>query len=102
MRSGRLRPIAAQSLGHLGRTTLRIPYPWVEGEAHVVRVLTSTGTRSSTRFPSRSTTPTPNARFLGVFTLIGLYVGVIPVAIGLLWFPFLSRLSARAWTSCWR
>ena len=30
-----------------------------------------------------------------MFTLIGLYVGVIPVAIGLLWFPFLARLSAR-------
>ena len=41
-------------------------------------------------------TPTPNARFLGVFTLIGIYVGVIPVAIGLLWFPLLSRLSGRA------
>jgi zinc transporter ZupT len=31
-----------------------------------------------------------------VFTLIGLYVGVLPVAIGLLWFPFLSRLSSRS------
>jgi ZIP family zinc transporter len=41
-------------------------------------------------------TPTPNLRFLAVFTLIGLYVGVIPVAIGLLWYPFLARLSARA------
>jgi zinc transporter, ZIP family len=30
-----------------------------------------------------------------VFTLIGLYVGVLPVAIGLLWFPFLSRLPSR-------
>jgi zinc transporter ZupT len=30
-----------------------------------------------------------------VFTLIGLYVGVLPVAIGLLWFPFLARLSTR-------
>jgi zinc transporter ZupT len=36
-----------------------------------------------------------NTRFLGVFTLIGLYVGVLPVAIGLLWFPFLARLSPR-------
>jgi zinc transporter ZupT len=33
-------------------------------------------------------------RFFGVFSLVGLYVGVIPVAIGLLWFPFLKRLSA--------
>jgi zinc transporter, ZIP family len=85
-----------QSLGHLGRTTLRIPYPWVEGDAHVVRVLSSTGTPFEHEIPVAVLTPTVNARFLGVFTLIGLYVGVLPVAIGLLWFPLLSRLSPRS------
>lgn len=84
-----------QSLRHLGRTTLTIPYPWVEGDAHVVRVLTSTGTPFDHEIPVAVATPTANTRFLGVFTLIGLYVGVLPVAIGLLWFPVLSRLSAR-------
>lgn len=84
------------ALDHLGRTTLRIPYPWVEGEAHVVRVLTSTGTAFEHEIPVAVATPTVNARFLGVFTLIGLYVGVLPVAIGLLWFPSLSRMSPRA------
>jgi zinc transporter ZupT len=84
-----------QSLRHLGRTTLTIPYPWVEGDAHVVRVLTSTGTPFEHEIPVAVATPTANTRFLGVFTLIGLYVGVLPVAIGLLWFPVLSRLSSR-------
>jgi ZIP family zinc transporter len=84
-----------EELGHLGRTTIRIPYPWVEGDAHVVRVLTSTGTPFEHEIPVAVATPTANTRFLAVFTLIGLYVGVLPVAIGLLWFPFLSRLSAR-------
>ena len=84
-----------QSLRHLGRTTLTIPYPWVEGDAHVVRVLTSTGTPFDHEIPVAVATPTANTRFLGVFTLIGLYVGVLPVAIGLLWFPVLSRLSSR-------
>jgi zinc transporter ZupT len=82
-------------LGHLGWTTLRIPYPWVEGEAHLVRVLTSTGTPFEHEIPVAVASPTPDGRFLAVFTLIGLYVGVLPVAIGLLWFPFLARLSAR-------
>jgi zinc transporter ZupT len=85
-----------QALGHLGRTTLRIPYPWVEGDAHVVRVLTSTGTAFDHEIPVAVATPTANRRFLAVFTLIGLYVGVLPVAIGLLWFPLLSRLSQRS------
>jgi len=83
-------------LDHLARTTLHIPYPWVAGEAHVVRVLTSTGTAFEHEIPVAVETPTPNARFFGVFTLIGLYVGVIPVMIGLLWFPFMKRLPVRA------
>jgi len=83
------------SLGHLGRTTLRLPYPWVDGDAHVVKVLTSTGTAFEHEIAVAVETPRPDARFFGIFTLIGLYVGVIPVAIGLLWFPFLRRLSAR-------
>lgn len=81
------------ALRHLGRTTLRIPYPWVEGEAHVVRLLTSTGTAFEHEIPVAVETPTLNARFFGIFTLIGLYVGVIPVVIGLLWFPFMTRVS---------
>jgi zinc transporter, ZIP family len=84
-----------QSLRHLGRTTLTIPYPWVEGDAHIVKVLTSTGTPFEHEIPVAVATPTATSKFLGVFTLIGLYVGVLPVAIGLLWFPFLSRLSSR-------
>lgn len=84
------------ALGHLGRTTLRIPYPWVFGETHLVKVLTSTGTAFEHEIAVAVETPRPGARFFGIFTLIGLYVGVLPVAIGLLWFPFLVRLSARA------
>jgi zinc transporter ZupT len=82
-------------LAHLGRTTLRIPYPWVEGEAHVVKVLTSTGTPFEHEIAVAVATPRPSARFFGVFTLIGLYVGVIPVVIGLLWFPLVARVSQR-------
>jgi zinc transporter ZupT len=85
-----------QQLGHLGRTTLRIPYPWVEGEVHVVRVLTSTGVAFEHEIAVAVPTPTMNTRYLWAFTLIGIYVGVLPVAIGLLWFPFLTRLPGRA------
>ena len=82
-------------LRHLGRTTLRIPYPWVQGEAHVVRVLTSTGTTFDYEIAVAVPTPRASARTLGLFALMGLYVGVVPVAIGLLWFPLVSRMSRR-------
>lgn len=84
------------TLGHLGRTTLRIPYPWVHGEAHVLKLLTSTGATFEHEIAVAVETPTASARYFGVFTLIGVYVGVLPVAIGLLWFPFLARMSASA------
>jgi zinc transporter ZupT len=84
-----------QVLGHLDRTTLAIPYPWVEGDAHLVKVLTSTGATFEYEVGVAVATPAPSARYFGVFTLIGIYVGVLPVAIGLLWFPFLAGLSSR-------
>ena len=83
------------TLGHLGRTTLTIPYPWVEGEAHLVKVLTSTGTPFEHEIPVAVASPNPDARYFLTFALIGLYVGVIPVALGLLWFPIASRVGPR-------
>ena len=79
-------------LPHLGRTRLHVPYPWVEGEAHLLKVITSTGTVFEHEIPVAVRTPDAQGRHLAAFTLIGLYVGVIPVALGLLWFPLVSRL----------
>ena len=80
-------------LAHLRSATLRIPYPWVEGEAHRVKVVTSTGTTFERGIAVAVETPRPGLRYFAIFALIGLYVGVIPVAIGLLWFPMVARLS---------
>jgi ZIP family zinc transporter len=82
----------ASELGHLGRAKLRIPYPWVQGETHFLKVVSSTGTTFEHEIGVAVTTPRPDARYLGIFALIGLYVGVIPVALGLLWFPLVGRL----------
>ncbi len=79
-------------LRHLGRTTVFIPYPWVQGEAHLVKLVTSTGTTFEHEIPVAVETPRADARHLLAFTLIGLYVGVIPVALGLLWYPLAARL----------
>jgi zinc transporter ZupT len=79
-------------LAHLERASLTIPYPWVHGETHVVRLVTSTGLTFDHDIPVAVPAPAPGPRFFAVFTLIGLYVGVIPVAIGLLWLPMIRRL----------
>ena len=84
-----------EELANLRRATLKIPYPWVEGEAHFVKVVTSTGATFEHEIAVAVEAPRLGFRYFGVFTLIGLYVGVIPVAIGLLWFPVISRLGQR-------
>jgi zinc transporter, ZIP family len=80
------------TLSHLGRTTLDIPYPWVAGEAHFVKVISSTGTTFEHEIPVAVQTPRAEVRHLLAFTLVGVYVGVIPVALGLMWFPLVARL----------
>jgi ZIP family zinc transporter len=82
-------------LPHLARTRLSIPYPWVHGETHGVRLLTSTGLTFDHVIPVAVETPRPNARYFGVFALIGTYVGVVPVALGLLWYPLMRRIGRR-------
>jgi zinc transporter ZupT len=79
-------------LNHLGRTRLVIPYPWVQGEAHAIKLVTSSGTTFEHEIPVAVRSPQPDARYLWTFTLIGLYVGVLPVALGLLWLPLVRTL----------
>jgi zinc transporter, ZIP family len=80
------------TLAHLQRMRVSIPYPWVHGETHVVKLLTSTGLTFEREIAVAVETPRVSMRFLGVFALIGLYVGVIPVALGLLWYPLMTRI----------
>ena len=82
-------------LEHLGRTRIHVPYPWVAGEAHLVKILTSTGTAFEHEIAVAIETPKASARHFAAFALIGVYVGVLPVALGLCWFPVLARLSRR-------
>ena len=83
------------TLRHLGRAQIRVPYPWVQGEAHVVKLMTSTGVTFEHAIDVAIETPRPSLRVFGVFTLIGVYVGVVPVALGLLWFPLMKRMGTR-------
>ncbi len=83
----------ADVIPRLGRAAIVIPYDWVEGEPYEIGVITSTGLRFSGTVEVAATTPVPSLRQAGAFALLGLYVGVIPVYLGLLWFPFLRRLS---------
>ncbi len=83
-------------IGRLARATITIPYPWVDGEAHAVKVITASGVVFTHDIAVAVATPEGSARTLWTFTLIGIFVGVIPVLLGLFWLPFLRRLP-QAW-----
>jgi zinc transporter ZupT len=80
------------SVGRLRSVTLTIPYPWVTAEAHHIAILTSTGTKFEHEIAVALKSPEADRRYLLAFTAIGIYVGVIPVALGLLWFPVIRRM----------
>ncbi len=85
----------AARIPRLAKATIHIPYPWVKDEPYEVKLLTSTGLTFPHEIPVATLTPRAGPRVLGIFALIGLYVGIIPVAIGLLWYPMLRRLERR-------
>ena len=79
-------------IGRLGSERLRISQPWVEGEAYEIALLTSTGATITHAIDAAVETPTADASFYGLMALLGLYVGIIPVALGMLWLPWVRRI----------
>ena len=87
-------------LDRLQSGTISIPFDWLEGEPYRLAVVSGTGLRHARDVEAATTTPAPSPRMLAVFGLLGIYVGVVPVLLGLLWLPFL-RAVPRAWLDFW-
>ena len=83
------------TLSRLRSSTIVVPYDWVDEEPIAVGVTSSTGIQTTHDVPAAVLTPQPSPRgFLG-YGLIGLLVGVVPVALGLMWLPALRRADRR-------
>ena len=87
--------IGDSELGRLESTTLSFDYPWDEGLPLAMGILTSTGLVIEHEIEAAALTPQLDAATLWIYALLGLYIGVIPVAVGLLWFPALKRASQK-------
>jgi zinc transporter, ZIP family len=83
---------AEEPIGRLETATVRIQQPWVEGEAYEVALLTSSGGTIAHEIPVAVETPDADLSFFGLMALLGIYVGVIPVALGMLWLPWVRRI----------
>jgi zinc transporter ZupT len=82
-------------LGRLDRSRVTIDYPWIEGETYEVVLLTATGGTVEKTIETAAETPDADAGFYGLMGLIGLYVGIIPIAVGMLWLPWMRQLDRR-------
>ncbi|TIO17450.1 MAG: metal transporter, partial [Mesorhizobium sp.] len=68
---------------------ISLPYPWVLGEAHAINVVTSTGTTFGHDIAVAVPTPTRSSPSFAAQAVLGGFVGILPVAIGLMFYPAL-------------
>lgn len=71
---------------------IQVPFPWLLGEAHVVRVVTNTGATFEHEIEVAVPTPTRSSIDFLSQALLGAFVGLLPVAIGLMFYPALRNV----------
>ena len=92
----RIQPAAVEPDGFLERyetTLVRIPFEWNEAEPYRIGITIDDGTRFEKEIESAAFALEFTPDLAIFFAIIGTYVGIIPVMIGLLWLPFIRRIS---------
>lgn len=83
------------TLQPLEKAKIDISYPWLEGDFEKITLISRNGVTFEKEIEAAALTPKFNFFYFKTFILLGIYVGVIPVLLGLLWLPFLQMLRAR-------
>lgn len=86
----------SNTIPRLGRAIFTIPYPWVEEETHHIALVSALGTLFEGEVSIAIQTPAPSLSLFVRFGLVGLYVGVVPIFLGVLWYPFMRQLGSKA------
>jgi len=94
----RIQPAAVEPDGFLERyetTLVRIPFEWNEAEPYRIGITIDDGTRFEKEIESAAFALEFTLDIAIFFAIIGTYVGIIPVMIGLLWLPFIKKISKQ-------
>jgi len=94
----RIQPAAVEPDGFLeryGTTLVRIPFEWNESEPYRIGITIDDGTRFEKEIKSAALALEFTPDLMIFFAIIGTYVGIIPVMIGLLWLPFIKKISKQ-------
>ncbi|WP_428323741.1 ZIP family metal transporter [Nitrosopumilus sp.] len=94
----RIQPAAVEPDRYLNRyetALVRIPFEWNEAEPYRIGITIEDGTRFEKEIDAAAPALEPTFDLVVFFAIIGTYVGIIPVMIGLLWLPFIKRISKQ-------
>ena len=94
----RIQPAAVEPDKFLERfetTLVRIPFEWNEAEPYTIGITLEDGTRFAKEIKAAAPALELSLDLAIFFAIIGMYVGVIPVMIGLLWLPFIKKISRQ-------
>ena len=69
-----------------------IDFPWIADEVHHLRFITATGATFEYTVDVALKTPRPSWSLLIDYALLGIFVGLVPVAFGMLFFPAIRSL----------
>jgi len=92
----RIQPAAVEPDRFLERyetALVRIPFEWNVAEPYIIGLTIEDGTRFEKEIEAAAPALEPSLELVGFFAIIGTYVGIIPVMIGLLWLPFIKKIS---------
>jgi len=85
---------ATQPIGRLGSETVALVYPWQEGQPYLISLVSATGVVIEHEIAAAIETPRADGDLFALMALLGTYVGVIPVALGMLLLPGMRRFGS--------
>ncbi len=82
---------AEEPIGRLDSDTITLDFPWQDGQPYLISFVTSTGLVIEHEIAAAVETPGTDGDLFALMALLGLYVGVIPVTLGMLLLPAMRR-----------
>lgn len=82
-------------LARMDTAKIEIDFPWIAGEVHHLRFLTATGATFEHTVDVTLKSPIPSVSLFIDYALLGIFVGLVPVVFGMLFFPVVKSLRPR-------
>jgi len=95
----RIQPAAIEpdtSLERFETALVRIPFDWNEGQPYEIGVTIDDGTRFAKGIDAAFPAIEPDIDLFVFLGMIGFLIGVVPIMIGLLWYPFIKKLGKNS------